>query len=214
MVSLSLRDVPGLPRPPILWICSLSAPWSFRGFFAKMSRACCIIGGPVFFTWPLGRHALTPADSSHPASSIEEAQRPTENQDARTSQLSEADAASVEGAAETTRQQILIGSQRDPAACLARTRRDWTPIGEDKERKEETEVTSDQWPVASQEGSGGRDQDSDPPEIDISKSEIQNLISDIPNPQSPIPDPPSPRPLRFLLHAVWPVPAMTNWRTN
>jgi small subunit ribosomal protein S1 len=73
-------------------------------------------------------------DPSNQASSIEALEGPVENQPTNT--LPSADAAAPhcdvqeDSDAEGPRRQILIGSQRDPAAYRARQRRDWKPIDE------------------------------------------------------------------------------------
>ena len=73
-------------------------------------------------------------DPSNQDSSIEALEGPVENQPTNTLPSSDASAppsdVQEESDAEGRRRQILIGSQRDPAAYRARQRRDWKPIDE------------------------------------------------------------------------------------
>lgn len=84
---------------------------------------------------------MTLSDSGQQASPTEAAEGQVDHQPTNTSLPPEGDAASTdlsgEAAAEAARRRILIGSQRDPAAYRARTKRDWTPVvdGEGKKRE-------------------------------------------------------------------------------
>ena len=51
--------------------------------------------------------------------------------------------------AEASRRQILIGSQRDPAAYRARQRRDWTPVDAEKPKTPAKPKAEQAGPVAS-----------------------------------------------------------------
>ena len=76
-------------------------------------------------------------DPSNQASSIEALEGPVENQPTTTVPSADPTPAPAdvreESDAEGQRRQILIGSQRDPAAYRARQRRDWKPIDDQAE---------------------------------------------------------------------------------
>jgi predicted RNA-binding protein with RPS1 domain len=84
-------------------------------------------------------HALTFTDPSDQASPIEALEGAIENQPVNTPPSADAAAAAPgpqdQSETEGPRRQILIGSQRDPAAYRARLRRDWTPIEDEQTEK-------------------------------------------------------------------------------
>ena len=152
---------------------------------------------------------MTFTDPNNQAGPTEALEGTVESQPVSTSPSADEAAATPESrkdaSTEGPRRQILIGSQRDPAAYRARQRRDWTPIDDDGgkakggRRKAEGGGLGDSVPseVGSEQSAVGSK-----PEIRNPKSEISTPATPVRRPKSPPPPLPSASELVMQLAAA------------